>query len=347
MKKHIAALTVLVGILSLQSCNEDINLIGDFQETAVIYGLLDQSDSIHMIKINRAFIGPGNATHIGGSLGRTWILSDTVVSGKDPNGIFYAPDQIVYYFETTPTNPLIPNGTYKLHVNINNGEFEVTGETELVDGIASSNAAIQNYAFKFASNPAEYISSAVNVSTGNSFQLNTRLKIDYAEYVGTAGIIKSIDWNLGESEVNPNSSKTFTANGETFYNLVENACSGQDPLIDRRQFIGVTITMTGAAEDFYNYILVNEPSSSLAQSKPTYTNLVTSEDHRVIGIFSSRQTVSIYKPFYVSSAQAYIRAIDKKSTQELCQGPITGPYLFCSNHPGDNIVGLEESYACP
>ena len=36
-------------------------MIGDFKETAVVYGLLDQSDSVHYVKINRAFIGPGNS----------------------------------------------------------------------------------------------------------------------------------------------------------------------------------------------------------------------------------------------------------------------------------------------
>ena len=95
-------------------------------------------------------------------------------------------------------------------------------------------------------------------------------------------------------------------------------------------------------------MLVNQPSSSLAQNKPTYTNLTVSEnDKNVIGIFSSRQTVKSFKPFYTTPQQAYIRAIDKNSTRELCIGPFTGLYLFCSNHPGDNIVGSEESFACP
>ena len=98
--------------------------------------------------------------------------------------------------------------------------------------------------------------------------------------------------------------------------------------------------------ELFNYISVNKPSSSLAQSKPSYTNLSVTNGKRVVGIFSSRQTVKIFKPFYTSPQQAYIRAIDKKSTRELCQGPITGTYLFCSNHPGDNVVNQEESYAC-
>ena len=76
------------------------------------------------------------------------------------------------------------------------------------------------------------------------------------------------------------------------------------------------------------------------------SELETEHGKRVVGIFSSRQTVTYYKPFYTSPQQAYIRAIDKKSTRELCNGPITGFLLFCSNHPGDNVVGQEESFAC-
>ena len=51
-------------VCSLWSCNEKIDLIGDFRETAIVYGLLDHSDSLHYIKITRAFIGPGNALEI-------------------------------------------------------------------------------------------------------------------------------------------------------------------------------------------------------------------------------------------------------------------------------------------
>ncbi|MFY7944302.1 MAG: hypothetical protein ACOVNZ_06950, partial [Crocinitomicaceae bacterium] len=97
----------------LTSCSEEINLSGDFKETAVVYGLLDHSDSLHFIKITRAFIGPGNALeiaqipdssyfenveltvseYIGGVFQRTWLLQDTIVTNKDVDGAFYAPEQ--------------------------------------------------------------------------------------------------------------------------------------------------------------------------------------------------------------------------------------------------------------
>ena len=107
MKK---ATLFFVLISCLWSCSEKIDLIGDFKETAVVYGLLDHSDSLHFIKITRAFIGPGNALEIAqiadssyfdvveatieeienGVVNRTWILRDTIIDNKDTNGVFYA-----------------------------------------------------------------------------------------------------------------------------------------------------------------------------------------------------------------------------------------------------------------
>ena len=380
IKKYIYFIFISLGLIVLNSCNEKIELIGDFVETAVVYGLLDQADSLHYIKINRAFIGPGNALEIAqiadsnyftnvdatiseylnGNLTRSWLLKDTILDNKDANGVFYAPEQKVYYFKTLPTKPndvvnvdplnpqlnsLNPQAIYKIDIVINNGAFSVSGETELVRGITSA-AATQNFNFKFADNPGEYTSTGITVSsTGNSYVLNTQLKIAFNEWEGNTYSEKSFFWNLGEADVQPYSNKVFTANGETFYDLMKSNCT-ENSTISKRTLIGVTIKITGGAEELYNFIAVNKPSSGLAQSKPTYTNLTATNGKRVIGIFSSRQTVEIYHPFYVSQQQSYLRALDKKSTRELCQGPITGLYLFCSNHPGDNVVNQEESYAC-
>ncbi|TNF49126.1 MAG: hypothetical protein EP305_03670 [Bacteroidetes bacterium] len=344
----------------LNSCNEEVELIGDFQETAVVYGILDQADSIHFVKINRAFIGPGNAyeiaqipdssyftdvnatikEYVNGALTRTWTLTDTLIDNKDENGVFYAPQQKMYYFHTINQSPLNPSATYKLNIDINNGELIVTGETQLVTGL-STTASSQNYTFKFADNPGSYTASSVAVGTGNAYVVNTSLDISFNEFIGATSTPKSFKWTLGESEVVPGSSKTFSANGQTFYNLIKSNITN-DPLIDRRTFGSITVTITGGAEELYNYMTVNKPSSSLAQSKPTYTNLSIEGDGRVIGIFSSRQTLKFVKPFFVSAAQAYIRAIDQKSTRELCTGPITGLLYFCSNHPGDQT----QTFAC-
>jgi len=380
IKSYIFSLLIFL----TYSCSTKVNLTGDFKETAVVYGLLDHSDSIHFIKITRAFIGPGNALEIAkipdssyfnqvdatisefvnGNLTRTWVLKDTIVENKNTNGAFYGPEQKVYYFRTLPTtvsssglngvvqtspNPqlssLNPDAIYKFKAVINGGEFEVSSETQLVKGITTT-ASSQNFTFKFANNPAEYISTGVAVSnSGNSFVVNTQLDIAFNEHRGNDITEKRFNWKIGETSTSPGTAKTFSAVGKTFYELIRNNASN-DPTITRRTFNGIYVTITGGAEELYNYMVVNQPSSSLAQSKPTYTNLNVTNGKRVIGIFSSRQTIRIFKPFFVSAQQAFIRAIDKKTTRELCQGPITGLLLFCSNHPGDNVGGQNEPYAC-
>ena len=51
IKKYLCFIFISLGLIVLNSCNEKIKLIGDFVETAVVYGLLDQADSLHFIKI--------------------------------------------------------------------------------------------------------------------------------------------------------------------------------------------------------------------------------------------------------------------------------------------------------
>ena len=132
-------------------------------------------------------------------------------------------------------------------------------------------------------------------------------------------------------------------NGETFYNILANDCASADPLIDKRNFGSITVKIVGGSEDLNNYILVNQPSSSLAQNKPTFTNLTVSDGHQVIGLFSSRYTYERTIPFNDLGNQ-WVRCINANSTMELCIGAITGPYNFCSDHTYDIALGLP--YVC-
>lgn len=343
----------------LLSCNEEIDLSGDFKETAVIYGLLDKSDTVHFIKINRAYITPGSETIadssyfdqvdatitevINGTVQRVWTLQDTILTNKDENGAFFAPEQKVYYF-TTPSNaPLDANGTYKLDVSINGGQFEVHGETEIVSGI-STTADGQNFRYEFVDDPASYVTNAISVTTGNAHVINTALQVTIAEIIlGVDTIFTTFDWNLGEAEITT-ANKSFSYNGETFYNLVKQNCTTSNPLINQRRLYSIRVISTGGSEELLNYMTVNKPSSSLAQNKPSYTNLSVTNDYRVLGIFSSRYTHTSLK-YFLNPDNPNLRLMTSKSIAELCQGPITGLLAFCSQHPQDISLGL--SYACP
>jgi len=344
-------LTILTVIFSFQSCKEDIELSGDFKETAVVFGLLDQADSIHMIKITRAYIGPGDALtfaqipdssyfpsvvgtvteFINGVPARVFNLTDTLVLNKDPNGVFYAPTQKLYYFATNPSAPLLDNAEYRLNLDINNGAFSVSGKTELVRNI-TENISSKSQPFRFSLSNGDFATTLVQSNSGTSYQISTKLTIEFTEWRGTNPTVKSFDWKLGEVETSPSSSVTFSAPGQVFYDLmVSNATN--DPTITKRTFNSITTTVVGGSEDLYNYILVSEPSTSLAQSKPTFTNLSATNGHPVIGIFSSRQTISVFKPFIGNTN--FLRCINVNTTKALCTGGITSSLLFCSDNPAD------------
>lgn len=361
MKKIIYLLLFLVTAGSLMtSCNEEVDLIGDFEETAVVYGLLNKADSVHYVKINRAFIGPGNSLeiaqipdssyfdqvdatiteYVNGVVDRVWTLQDTMIENKETGGVFFAPFQKVWYFETLPTDPLNEDATYKLHISINGGEFEIDGETELVSGISCPQVDLLNYRYDFIENDGSYAQNSLSSYTGNSHVLNTTLEITFEEQIAGIGQLKSFKWKLGEAQVEPGNTMSFTMNGQTFYELIKSN-SSSDPLIDRRRLYSIKAIVTGGAEDLSNYMTVNEPSSSLAQSKPTYTNLTVTGDHRVVGIFSSRFTYTIEK-LYINPFNTALRMITKESVSELCIGSITGSLLFCSQHPADS----GESWYC-
>lgn len=364
-KRVLQLITLFILAIQLVGCREDLEFNENYTETPVIYGLLDQSDSIHYVRINRGYLGPGDAftfakvpdsnyfesveaeiqEFLNGQVVRSWTLRDTVLNTKETGGVFFAPEQIVYYFQTDNANePLNPDAVYRLKVDINEGQLTVSGETKLVDGLAkSSNYSGSQTQMNFAEEVGEYASVLLTHSAGNAVVSNTSMDIVINEHRSSGITQITIPMNIAE---NTTSDNNFTATifGETFYQTIANGVT-DDPTITRRNLVGLRPTFTGGSAELNSYILVNQPTSSVAQSKPEYTNLSVSQGFQVVGLFSSRQTVSYYRPF-VTGNNAFLRCIDRRSTRELCQGAITGNLLFCSQHPGDNGATDPQDFRC-
>lgn len=290
---------------------------------------------------------------------RSWILKDTVLTNKVA-GAFYSPNQKVYYFQTQAynalnqpaigdQNPLVAlkdEATYKIIANINGGQIVVNGETKLVTGMSiASPSSNGNYSFvKTVNGVKEYNGASLKCNNGNAQVIDARIQFFFNEYYGSTPVEKSFTWKVGEynGDAVQGTTSSFSANGETFYQLVSQNCTN-DPTITKRQMTSIRLIMTGGSEDLNKYILVNQPSSSLAQNKPTFTNLTRTDGGPVIGLFSSRMTTKQDKAVFNPSLPNQ-RAMDYLSTKELCSGPITGLLLFCSSNPVD--INNSESWAC-
>lgn len=372
MKKTLLGFFLIAScLLAFVSCKDDFKLLGDFVETPVVIGILDQSETTHYIKVTRTFIGDGQTSALelaqipdssyfndvqitineqpgDGSQGRTFVLHDTIIENKSTSGVFYAPQQKVYVFYTSESAPLLGDAKYSMTINIDNGRIVVKGETGMVNGMTvSNNITGLASSIKLVEDPGEYKSQLVNItSVGNAYVLNAKLRFDYREYAPgmTDSTDKSVHMDIGETDVSPGfgSSHTFSIQGGVFYDNLKNAIDPPSASIEKRKYTAIEIQITGGSKELASYIAVNEPTSNLAQNKPEYTNLSVSDGFKVIGILGARHTMKFYKP--ATGLYPQIQALDKKSRRELCTGPVTGLLGFCSDHIADMSPTMETWY---
>ena len=365
MKNIHVLFSFLLVILTFTSCKETITLTNDQKETAVIYGLLDQADTIHYIKINRAFSGTNNSIEVAlkpdssyfkdvqayiyeikkGDTLRKWKLRDTIIENKE-EGLFFGPIQKVYYFKTEKNTPLVgeKGREYQFRGKFEKNKFEVTASTELIYGNSLlypvSNGTNYSFANGIIDKP-EYYSTGIKFKPGTAVTTNTSLRISIREYIGDNFTVKSFDWNVGDMDVTPNATSAgINALGTAFYPLIVKNCT--NTAITIRQLTSIELRVTFASDVLYNYITLNKPSSSLAQNKINYTNLSATNGMRVIGIFTARNLKSEVKLSSDVIGQNTMRALDAQSTKELCLGSITNKLRFCSDVPADKLT----SYSC-
>ncbi|MCB0479535.1 MAG: DUF4249 family protein [Crocinitomicaceae bacterium] len=379
MKKISLYITFLALAVTtvFQSCETEIQLTGEFEPIPIIYGILDQDDSIHYIKINRTFTGNNNPSasamvpdssywntvdayvyeidqisFVNADTLRVWQLRDTLIQNKDTNGVFFGPEQKVYYFLAGPNGSSrlkdSPDIKYVLKASMNSGEYYAESTTELVRtdySGASDNVRITNPTstqdWNFATFPGgniDYKTEVLQFYIGNADLFNVKMVILYDEYQGASVESKELKWSLGEyATEGQTGTYSLTILGEEFYKFIgENVAD--DPAVTKRQFTGLRIDIVAGSAELYKYIQITAPSTSLSQAQPTYSNIAGA-----YGLWASRTSISQYKPAY-NPASASLRALTKSSLEALCVGSAyTSSLKFCSGHPADNT----EIWYCP
>jgi len=227
-----------------------------------------------------------------------------------------------------------------LNVVIDNGKYEISGQTRLVEGV-NLKSPLPNQSYAFMSNSPtnpEYTGTPISFSSGNAASFKMQLVFNYEEYTASGSTNKSVLWNLGSINASSIVSGTGTvfAAGEPFYEHLRASIPAKTSDIISRRFRGFDVVLTAASLDLQTYILTNAPSSSVAQSKPTFSNV-----EGAMGIFSSRYTLIQVKS-EVTNLGTW-GALNSYSLKELCSGPYTAVLGFCSDIPAD----AGSSYYCP
>ncbi len=303
MYKRIVYFFVLISIV-LTSCETDFDPNAEYKDITVVYGILNQNDSITYIKINKAFLGKTSAYIMAqnedsssyganlevkmeewnnGTYVKTFYFDTTSIYNKEP-GIFYAPHQILYYCVTY--NQLNQGSDYKLIIKNKKTGKLITATSQIVNKFSIDTPDKNALFIDFSTNGKKKITWR-SAKYGKRYQ--TKIRFNYLEN----GIPKFLDI-IFPMQKSSNTAGGLVMNDEytsaTFYQALQSnltPSTSTNPIVRVAGKVEVIITV--AADELSTYIDVNAPSNTIVQVRPEYTNIVNG-----IGIFSARYDNSIF-----------------------------------------------------
>lgn len=308
-KKFIYFLFLATSLLS--ACKTDLDVTGDYKETMIVYGLLDQSQTKQYIKINKAFLGQGDAmvyatikdsTQYLNSLsvklkrlsdGTEFTLLPDNTIPKDP-GLFYSPDQAnaIYSFNSATAHALTTSSEYSLTIQNNETGTVVSSQTSLITGIgqyispAPSTATVPTFTFVVPN--ANNFRFFIKWNSGKNAKLyQTVVRFNYIDSTATGNDTLHLDWQFPTQTTQSlagNEAMEIDFRGQDYLQFIGNKLNGIDvPQLIARRALKTDILLTAASDDLNTYIQVNAPSTGIVQDRPQFSNIKNG-----LGIFSSR-----------------------------------------------------------
>lgn len=358
----------------LVSCETEVQVNAPFDDIPVVYGLLDITDTIHYIKVNKTFLGEGDANLMatirdsseyedikvtvkrvnqfdGNKFDREYLLEEVEVTNKE-EGLFYGPEQTVFAFEESA---LSAENKYLLEIDIDNGRKIITSETDLIspDNVfrdfryrleTAFWSSVKDNGLRFANSDTilqGYELSVFPPTNSKRVQLTFVFLYNDVLNIGGSEIIdnKAITINLGSKVVRkpeqPEKAE-FDLGALTFFEFVNSIIPSADETANlvKRVPVGCDFIVTAAEEELHYYMEVNTPSGDLNQEKPEYTNIEGG-----VGIFSSR-----LKADFTTNSEIPFVTLNDETIQELVDGILTeqfglalGEQGWChSNLPSSN-----------
>ena len=288
----------------LFSCETDFDVNANWKDVTIVYGLIDPNNEDQLIKINKAYLGQGDAIQMASISDSTnydpsnlivkihrvreqvfntydtlstVVLTDTVLDKDD--GLFSTDDNIIYTFKK-PSSFYNTNSIYVLEIlNLSSGQ-KVTSETEIINSFSFESL---NPSFEWGLYNGELADSlrfrTKNIEWQNSkngviYQLD--ILINYLE----SGIVKSLSWSQPIVEYS-SGNMSLKIKGDQFFQFLENNLDNNTT----KQFLNLDLVMTIGAQDLKTYIDVNQPFSGIVQERPVFSNIDNG-----VGLFSSRYT---------------------------------------------------------
>ena len=315
-----------LGSIFLTSCETEVDTIAEYKDITVVYGLLNPNETDHYIRITKAFSGEGNANDMANDANnfyyadgeisvtideydasefkRSFPLTRVDVSSNIPpipkdDGVFDNSVNILYKF-VEPN--LKQDYTYKLKIVNNKLGKEITSETKIANDPSLSNEAqFAVNRIKLANSDGTSLTHSFSIKPGlNSGRIRVNFIFNYNEHYTDTNIIPKpmkVKISLGEQKTTSNDGGevlVYTLEGNNFFSALQNNIPATVPNLKSRSISNATLEIIAAGIDLSTYIAVNEPSVSVNQTKPEFTNLTNA-----LGVFSSRNITTVYSSTFL------------------------------------------------
>ncbi len=305
---------LFIASLALTSCKTDIDINAPYKDVCIVYGILNQNDTVHFIKINKSFAGQADVQEMAkvrdsseynpkdllveitetGGLNRKFTLKDTILLNKDL-GYFYAPEETIFYFKTAqPLNNNSDAVSYSLKIYNKLLNKEITATTKLVKPfLIESPGATAEKRISFADDKGllPFPTKVKWKSAKDARRYDVKMSFNYFEINSNGDTIipKPIEWirkGIKSSSANGGESMETEFTSLEFYSKIMQEIP--DDIHVKRLAYSLDFYFYAAGQELSTYIEVTEPSTGLVQDKPEYSNL-----NNAIGIFSSRSNQQI------------------------------------------------------
>ena len=291
-------------LILFSSCETDFDVNAQWEDVTIVYGLIDPNIEDQLIKINKAFLGQGDALQMASIADSSnynpsdlhvkihrirqqafnqydtlssVTLNDTILDKDD--GLFSTDNNIIYTFKK-PSSFYNTNSLYALEIiNLISGH-KVTSQTEIINTFSfeSLNPSFEwglyngdlPDSLKFRTKNIEWQPS----NNGVIYQLD--IVVNYIENNDTI----NLPWSQPLVEYT-SGNMSLKIKGDQFFQFLTTNLTNNTP----KQFLNLDLVMTVGSDDLKTYINVNKPFSGIVQERPVFSNI-----NNGVGLFSSRFT---------------------------------------------------------
>jgi len=303
--KRMAVFAGILMMLTLVSCDNELDLVSDWKEIPVVYGFLSRSDTAQYIRVEKAFLDPATSAFVIAKNPDSLYFQDAIVQLEDMTtgnkvtltrvdgnlegypraaGVFATSPNYLYKIRTEDAM-IFPDRSYRLTVSDPAGRL-ITSTTTNVVG---------DYTFTFSSPPEKitflYGSSVSigwrsNENTAFFYDVTMRVHIEETQ-TGNPPVKKVLEWPIEKNILRGTSKNINTfVPGAAFYQFLS---SQLDPLPNvSREFQFIEIQVDAGGKEIYDFLSVGQANSGItgAEYVASYSNIDNG-----FGLFSSRYSL--------------------------------------------------------